>query len=428
MFSLKTIFNYKFVKDSAYTFASFIFIALSGIIVNVLIGNNYEVSSLGIFNQSVAIYMIFSILSVLGLNTSVVKYIAQYNQDKKTQKEIFTTAFILTLCFSLFITSFLLFLAYLFPVIYFNKDVTKATIITLFSLPFLSLNKIFMALQNALRHMKAYSIVQSVRWLIILGFIFISIILNKSFYFLMYTFLFSELLIFIYFILFYSDYFSIKAKYSSWYKKNFNFGIKSVLLGFLSEIYNKIDIFLIGFLLSNYYVGIYSFAAEIAKGLLLVGSIIQLNINPIVSNLTNNGDIATLKKYTLSISKLMYLIIIPIIFLAAFLFPLFINLFMSEKAYLESIPIFYILLPGVFILSVYYFAGAYLTMANYLNESFIILAIVLIYNTLTCILFITLFGFWGAAISTSTTYILLVLLFHYFIKKKMNIPLINLNL
>ena len=215
MFSLKTIFNYKFVKDSAYTFASFIFIAISGIIVNVLIGNNYEVSSLGIFNQSVAIYMIFSILSVLGLNTSVVKYIAQYNQDKKTQKEIFTTAFILTLCFSLFITSFLLFLAYLFPVIYFNKDVTKATIITLFSLPFLSLNKIFMALQNALRHMKAYSIVQSVRWLIILGFIFISIILNKSFYFLMYTFLFSELLIFIYFILFYSDYFSIKAKYSS---------------------------------------------------------------------------------------------------------------------------------------------------------------------------------------------------------------------
>ena len=161
---------------------------------------------------------------------------------------------------------------------------------------------------------------------------------------------------------------------------------------------------------------------------MLVGSIIQLNINPIVSNLTNNGDIATLKKYTLSISKLMYLIITPIIFLAAFLFPLFINLFMSEKAYLESIPIFYILLPGVFILSVYNFAGAYLTMANYLNESFIILAIVLIYNTLTCILFITLFGFWGAAISTSTTYILLVLLFHYFIKKKMNIPLINLNL
>lgn len=423
---LRDAINYKFVQDSAYVLASYIILAFSGIVANVLIGNFYRAEGLGVFNQSVALYMIFSLITVFGLNTSIVKHIAQYNEDTEIQKKIFTSAVLLTTGISIILAFILYLLACYFPALYFNKEVTRSTAIIVLSLPFLSQNKVFMALLNALRHMKAYAIIQSVRWILIISFILISIYLKRSVYFLSYSFLFSELLLLIYFVIFYSQYFSFKYIRSSWYKTHWIFGGKSVLLGFLSETNNRVDIFLISFFLTNYYVGIYSFAAEIAKGFLNIASVIQLNINPIVSNLWEKHDLVALNKYTKSISKVMYIIVIPLFIIAALAYPVFINIFMKDKSYIESIPVFYTLLVGIFLPAVYYFAGAYLSMANFLNISVINLIIIIIYNALSCTLFIHLFGFYGAAVSTSTTYLLSVILMQYYVRKKMGISLIRL--
>lgn len=422
---IKSLVGYKFVQDSAYIFVSYVILAVSGIIANILIGNTYGAEGLGVFNQTVALYMIFGLIAVFGLNTSVVKYVAQYNKETDIQKEIFTSASLLTTGISIILTLILSLLAACFPSLYFNIDVTRSLTIIVLSLPFFSQNKIFMALLNALRYMKTYAIIQSTRWILIISFILISIFFKKSVYFLSYSFLFSELVIFIYFSVFYSKYFSLRYRRTSWYRTHWIFGSKSVLLGFLSETNNRIDIFFISFFLSNYYVGIYSFAAEIAKGFLNIASVIQLNVNPIVSDLWVKKDLETLKKYTFNISKMMFIIICPLLIVAALVYPFFVNLFMSNKAYLESIPVFYILLAGISLPAIYYFAGAYLSMANYLNTSLKNLIIILIYNALSCFLFLHLFGFYGAAVSTSTTYILYVVLIQYYVKKKMGISLIS---
>jgi O-antigen/teichoic acid export membrane protein len=418
--------QYKFVKDSAFTFVSYVILASSGIIANILIGNAYNASGLGIFNQTLALYMILSLLAVFGLNSSVIKHIAQFNQNTEKQKEIFTSASVLAAGLSITLTLVLGLLAYIFPSLYFNAEVTKSTAIIILSLPFLTQNKIFMALLNALRYMKAFAIIQSMRWILIISFILISIFLDKSVYFLSYSFLISEFLLLTFFMIFYSKYFSLKYRRSEWYKTHFIFGGKSVLLGFLSETNNNVDIFLIGFFLSNYYVGIYSFASVIAKGFLSIASVIQFNINPIVSDLWEKMDLASLRKYTKKISKVMLLLVIPILTIAALIYPLFIYLFMEDGSYVQSIPVFYILLAGVILPAIYNFAGAYLTMANFINTSLKILILIVIYNVLSCSLFIWLFGFWGAAISTSTTYVLFVLLVQYNIRKKMGITLISL--
>jgi O-antigen/teichoic acid export membrane protein len=64
-------------------------------------------------------------------------------------------------------------------------------------------------------------------------------------------------------------------------------------------------------------------------------------------------------------------------------------------------------------------------MAGFLNTAMVNMAIVLLYNALSCLLFIQLFGFIGAALSTATTYLLSVFLWHYFINKKMGLNLIG---
>ena len=86
MHSIKNIVNYKFVQDSAYTFVSYMILAISGIIANILIGNAYGASGIGIFNQTVAIYMIFSLAAIFGLNTFLCRvYLQTPTQGQLTQ-------------------------------------------------------------------------------------------------------------------------------------------------------------------------------------------------------------------------------------------------------------------------------------------------------------------------------------------------------
>ena len=125
---------------------------------------------------------------------------------------------------------------------------------------------------------------------------------------------------------------------------------------------------------------------------------------------------------------MMLLIMGTVLLSVAVIYPFFVKLFMNDISYLESIPVFYILLPGILMLGIYNFAGGYLSMANFLNVALKNLIIIIIFNILSCILFIHFLGFYGAAISTSSTFILTALMIHYFVKKKMGISLINLRL
>jgi len=422
---LINLLQFKFVKDSIWTLISYIILAVSGILANVIIGNAYGAAGLGVFSQSLAIYMILSLIGVFGLNISVLKHIAHHNAETDIQKSIFTTASVMALAISLILTLLILVFANHFPTSFFNTEVTKATSIMVYSLPFFVQNKIFTALANGMRQMKIYSLVQSARWILIIGFILVSFFLNKSVYYLSFCFLFSEVLIFLFFIIFYYNYFTINKLQKSWYKKNLVFGSKSVLLGFVNEANNRIDIFFISFFLTNQYVGIYSFASSFIKGFLSLAAVVQLNINPIISDLWKKNDLDAIRKYTQRVSQTMLIIITPMILLMALAYPIFIYIFMSEKVYLQYLPVFYILLSGVFLRAVYSFAGAYLSMADLLNVSLKNLILVLSFNAVSCFILIHFFGFYGAALSTASTYVFSVLLMHYFIKKRMGIALLT---
>lgn len=380
---------------------------------------------MGIFSQALAVYTIFSLFAVLGLNSSVIKHVAEYKENFIHVQEIFSSASVIALFFSILITGLVVLLTYIFPSIFFNLEVTEATRFICLGLPFFTQNKIFMALTNGLRHMKTYSIIQSCRWIFIIVIIALLILLKQNFNYILLSFLFTEIILFFFFLIFYFKYFTLNLKNTIWFKRNMIFGSKSVFLGVLSETNNKIDIFFISFFLTNYDVGIYSFASTIVKGFLSISSVVQLNVNPIVSDLWTKKDIIALKQYTSRISKIMLLVISPLLILAAIAYPIFINLFMKDSSYLDSLPIFYILLAGVFLPAVYYFAGSYLSMSNHLNVALKNMLTIIVFNAISCAIFISIFGFYGAAISTACTYIFSVSLMHFLIKKKMNFNLIE---
>ncbi len=422
---IKNVFSYKFVKDSSYTFVSQLILALSGIIANIIVGNAYNADGLGIFNQALALYLIVSLISIWGLQVAVVKYASENRNSFNILKEVFSTAIVIALLFSMIIASASRLLSIYFPAIFFNQEVTKATNIILLSLPLLSINKIIVSFTNGLRHIKTLSIIRSSRWIIIISFIIITIILKKELYFLFYGFLLTETILIIFLVIYYNKYFTLNLRKSTWFKKNLQFGSKSVFLQFMSQTNNKLDIFLVSIFLTNYHVGIYSFASTVVKGFLLVPNVIQTNINPIISELWSKKDIINIKSYTKRVSKIMIRITLLILVVAVIAYPILINLFMEASTYAESIPIFYILLAGIVLPAIYNFAGAYLSMSNHLNIAMRNLSLVILYSIISSIIFINLFGLYGASIATSTTYLFSVILLHYTVKYKMGIKLIS---
>ena len=61
-------------RDIAYTLASFCVLAISGITINLVLAGFRDASSLGIFNQVYALYIVTSQFAALGIHYSVLRH------------------------------------------------------------------------------------------------------------------------------------------------------------------------------------------------------------------------------------------------------------------------------------------------------------------------------------------------------------------
>jgi len=420
----KLFINNKFSQDTFYNYLSTILLAFTGIIINIVLGNKYGADGVGIFNQSFAVFTLLSIVAVLGMQSSVLKYVSEFVEQKDEINKITTSAILVAVPFSLILTIAIILLCLVNPSIFFNADVTFATKLIIIGLPFFTLNKLLMALLNGLRKMKIYALNQSARWIMMLVFVVACVLLDFPVYYTVLCIPISECIIAIWMLFYTRHLFNITSKRSIiWMKKHLHFGLKTLLISITSETNKKTDILLLGFFMNNYDVGIYSFASTIVKGLLMFTGTVQVNINPIVSNLWASNQKEKLEKYVKQIVKVMLIIVLPSVSLVGIAYPFLLKIFMKNTNFGESIVVFYILLAGIILPAIYYFAGAFLAMANFLTTSLKSVLLILGFNIITTIILVLSFGLIGAAISTSLTYMFSVLLMYYFIKDKMKIRL-----
>ena len=190
------LFKKKFVKDVIWTLISTFLAAVSGVLINVLIVSYYNVESLGLFSQAMAIYLIVSLISIFGVHGSVTKYVAELKNREEKLNGLLTSSFLFILLFSSFFT-FLLEVGLHLQPSFISHELSTLLKYIFLALPFFSLNKLLLGFLNGLRKMTAYSMAQSARWLLILLFILFSIATAKDLTFLILSFLFSELILFI---------------------------------------------------------------------------------------------------------------------------------------------------------------------------------------------------------------------------------------
>lgn len=417
------LFKKKFVKDVIWTSISTFLAAVSGVLINILIVSFYNVKSLGLFSQAMAIYLIISLISIFGVHGSATKHSAELKERGEKLDSLFSASFLFTLLFSSFVTIILEIGLYFQPPLI-DSELRILLKYIFLALPFFSLNKLILGFLNGLREMTAYAIAQSMRWVLIFLFIIFSIVSAKDLSFLILAFLFSELTLFIIFFAYTIRFFSFTLSgFGEWVTKHVSFGGKYAVTDMLAELNNNLDLLMIGFFTNPHFVGLYSFAATIAKNLLNLSSILAVNFNPIIVSLSSNKNNAQLTKYIDKIRNMLVMIMVPIILSAAILYPIIIKFFNKSEELQGSLAVFYILLPGIFILSLFSFCGGILSMAGYPGKQLRIMLIVVLFNITLNILVIPSLGIMGAAIVTSFSYVLTVVLMYKTIKKTLGIKL-----
>ena len=117
----------------------------------------------------------------------------------------------------------------------------------------------------------------------------------------------------------------LSKNWINWSKIHLNYGIRCILSGVFIELNSRVDILMLGFFLSDYEVGIYSFSALFAEGFFQVLIVLQNNYNPILSRLISNKKFDYLLKKIKTGRKNTYFAIAILAVLSISIYPAIIS-------------------------------------------------------------------------------------------------------
>lgn len=412
--------------DLITNYLSILILGISGIGINLFIGIKYDSEVLGSFNQVLASYIVFSMIGSGGINFSTLKFVAENNSKPQVINEIIMGAMIPTVILSFFCS-----LLYKLSIPFFST-ILKSDLVAIgmrYIIPglfFFCINKVLLSgFVNGQERMKYLAFYQSLRYIFLFSFLtfLISISINGAL--LPIIFSLTESLLFLILLIDLNNHASLlKAqKYFKWIKIHLQYGFKCIVSGIFIELNTKVDVLMIGFFLSDEFVGIYSFAALFSEGFYQIIIILQNFYNPLFARLVSNKKLRTLKKITNEGQKK----IIPITFFLGIIIIIFfrwlINQNIFDDKYNESLLPFIILIFGILFSSGYIPFLNVLSMSNMPFWNSILIFFTVLINIIFNYLLIPIFGIKGAAMATSLSLIFSVYFLKFLCKRLIGIKL-----
>ena len=345
-----------FKEGVLWSLASVIILALSGFVLNILIGTVYDASTLGVFNQVLATYVFFSMFAGGGVNLSTLKLIAETADDEERVHEVVVSAVALTILCSLVVTILYWFARLPISSWLGSAGVREGMMWIAPGLFFFGINKTLLSVLNGLHQIKALSVFQGLRYLNLLVGFFIALWLHFPGERLAYVFTLSESILFVALTLYLRRYWKAPStsSWKHWMLIHARFASKAVLSGALLELNSRIDVLILGHFCDDEITGIYSFAAMVFEGLMQLFFVLQNNYNPHLSRLLHTGeheDLLTAFRNGRRTAYKYALLLVPI---AIFAYPLAISVvFHTRPEFMASWLPFSILIGGLLLSSGY---------------------------------------------------------------------------
>lgn len=409
----------KFTGDTVWLVLSQIVLISSGLLVNLIIGYQFGADTLGVFNQILGFYLILSTFFSLGINNAIIQKIA--SSEKRYYSDIFSSNLAITTVSTLFFSTLTIGVASFYPPVFSSSDLAKGLIIAAFSLPFFNWNKNFMAYCTGVRNQKLFSNIRSVRWLMIIGVIGLIAIYSDDPGLLYWSFIVSEVFIFIFFLFKFQELISFGFEKSEVFN-NLVFGLKSFTAELFSIMNDKLDLIIIGYLISSTEVGVYSFLIFFAKSLYIFPGILQQNINPIIGKHWVEQRMDELKKLLKGI-RMANLIVVVIQALSILVFyKLLTDYYMVE--FQGSLSYLAFSMIGVIPLAFIAWGGGILVMTGRLNSNIQRTLFLLIFTILSTLVLVNHFGLQGAVWALVLNGLFGFLLLFGFVKRETGIKLV----
>lgn len=399
--------NNGLARGISLTMISFAVLAASGIIINVAIVVARNSAALGVFNQAYSIYIVASQFAVCGLHYSTMRSAAYHDNDRDELGKILISAVFPALLFGTGLATLLYLSEPLFTWIFDSSEAGEATAIASLGLAFFPLNKILVAFVNGLRHMAAFSILQALRYLIIMavsvGVAFSTLPLKCTMYCFVIAELITAIAATIYIIwrrLCHSSPVNMK-----WIRRHFSFGFKSFAAGIFGEVNTRIDVVMLGIFLDDRSVGVYSFAALLVDGLFQVLAMIRVNYNPFLVGALRDHKHQEAMELLRKTRVRVPIVMIALGALVTLFFVLVCLYIIPGKGLLAGLPTLLILLAGMIAVSGFIpFDNLMLADGRPLYQTTQQMLAVLV-NILGNLALIPIFGIEGAALGTSLGFI-----------------------
>lgn len=395
--------------DILWNLASLVTLGLSGLALNGVIGVWYGAETLGVFNQVLAAYMLFSQLACGGLHYSTLKHVAQYGGDTARCAAIVRAA--LACAGVLSAAACVVFGLLALPISGWLESaaVGEGILWTLPGLFFHGVNKVLLAVLNGARRMRAYALVNALRPLVWLAVIAAAPVAGWAGEVLPVAFSIEALVVFVVALRLVLPHAAGKAEpIRPWLGVHARFGGRSFLGGALLEINARVDVLLLGWFTTDRVVGIYSFAALVVEGITQLLWVLRNQANPILVELLAAEDWRGLKRFIARGRLATYGVMVGVGLIAVTAYPFLADWFLALPDSQQSWPVFAILMAGVVLGSGYFpFGGLLLQAGRPGLHTVMTLAAVAVNAVLNC-LFIPVWSAAGAATATAISFVVSV--------------------
>ncbi|MBI5720048.1 MAG: oligosaccharide flippase family protein [Burkholderiales bacterium] len=287
--------SHKLTRDIGWTLASFAVLALSGMVINLVVAGVRDASALGVFNQAYAVYIIASQLATLGLHYSVLRHAALHEADQDdgaVRGRMFFTAAVCALALGALAAVVVGYGAGLLATLFDSEATGRAVAWAATGLLLFSLNKVLLAYLNGLRRMRAFAILQGLRYLVVMAVVCAVAASPLPIETATVAFLVAEAVTVAGALAYLVRHHLARHLHfdRDWLRTHLRFGAKGLAAGMFAEFNSRIDVLLIGVFLPDREVGIYSFAAMMVDGVYHVLAMIRINFNPVLVGSLRDGD------------------------------------------------------------------------------------------------------------------------------------------
>lgn len=282
--------------DVAWNVAALAVFAGGALVANVLIARFYGPAVTGVFNQTLALYIIASQLAVFGIHLAALREASFVGPGEASQ---LTSDMLLALVWPVLLTTVAGFVfSFAIPWLFRAEGLDTSWRLALLGLPSFALSKVLINIASGLGYYRVYGSAQAARSLLFLGFSLAWIRLDLDGRSIAIAIAASELVVAAGLLIFVSREFGFRPVAAPKGRRSAirRFGLRVMPSVAVADINTRIDVLVLGIFASAEQVGIYSIAAWIIEGALQLPVALRPMINAPMAKLLQARDFPALRE------------------------------------------------------------------------------------------------------------------------------------